>query len=126
MLNVGNTLTLTKKVLDTETASTIGSGMVEVFSTPMLIAFMENAAYKLVQDSLNDGETTVGFEINAKHLGANLVGDEVVATATLTGVDGRKLDFTIEVKAKDRVVGTATHTRYVINTEKFMTKLQEA
>lgn len=114
-----------KIVLESETANKVGSGGLEVFSTPMLIAFMENTAYKLVQSSLDEGKSTVGIAINIEHLKANLIGDKLVCNAKLEKIDGKKLTFDISVKYEEQIVGKGTHTRYIIDSDRFMEKLKK-
>ena len=119
MLKEGMTLTQQKVVNESETAAKVASGALEVFSTPMLIAFMENTAFNLAQKELGEGETTVGISVNIKHMKANLVGDEVVCTATLEKVDGKRLDFSVKVLHGETLVGEGEHSRFIINEEKF-------
>lgn len=125
MLNVGMTFTQSKIVSENETAAMLGSGGIDVFSTPMLIAFMENTAYKLVQEHLKPEDSTVGISVNIDHLKANLVGDKVKCTAELTNIDGKKLDFSIIVTCGDDIVGKGSHSRFIINIEKFLNKLKK-
>lgn len=125
MLKEGMTLTQQKVVNESETAAKVASGALEVFSTPMLIAFMENTAFNLAQKELDEGETTVGISVNIKHMKANLVGDEVVCTATLEKVDGKRLDFSVKVLHGETLVGEGEHSRFIINEEKFLAKLKK-
>ena len=124
MLKEGLNFKLTKTVDDSETAAKVASGALEVFSTPSLIAFMENTAFQCVQSVLDEGDTTVGISVNMKHLKANLVGDTVECDATLTKIDGKKLFFDITATSKGDVVGTAEHIRFIVNEEKFLSKLK--
>ncbi|MGL5541954.1 MAG: thioesterase family protein, partial [Fusobacteriaceae bacterium] len=78
MLKEGMELVIEKTVNENETAAKVASGALEVFSTPMLIAFMENTAFQLAQGELSDELTTVGTSVNIKHLKANLVGDKLL------------------------------------------------
>lgn len=105
-------------------ASAVGSGGLDVFSTPSMIALMEKAAFSLVQPYLPEGESTVGTQMNVEHLKASKIGDTITAEATLTELDGRKLIF--DVIAKDsagNIIGKGTHTRFTIIIEKFLSKL---
>ncbi len=115
--------TVTVKVTKENCASSMGSGTLDVFATPSMIALMENAACKAVEKFLKEGESTVGTGIDVKHTKATPLGDEVTATATLTAVEGRKLTF--EVTASDSVgeIGKGLHERFIINIEKFLSKL---
>lgn len=124
MLIEGIVLTLEKIVTENETAAKVASGALEVFSTPMLIAFMENTAFSLAQKELSAEETTVGISVNIKHLKANLIGDKLSCTATLTKVDGKKLGFSIKVLFNDILVGEGEHFRYIVNTNKFIENLK--
>lgn len=124
MLKEGMEFTLEKIVTENETAAKVASGALEVFSTPMLIAFMENTAFSLAQKELSTEETTVGISVNIKHLKANLIGDKLFCTATLTKVDGKKLGFSIKVFFNDILVGEGEHFRYIVNTNKFIENLK--
>jgi len=107
------------------TASVIGSGELPVLATPVLVALMEKAAMLAVADELSDGSTTVGGSIDIKHLKPSAVGAEVVATATLTEVDGRRLGFHVVAREGDAVVGEAEHQRFVVDKDRFMSKLSQ-
>lgn len=97
MLKEGITLTLEKVVKAEETAAKVASGALEVFSTPMLIAFMEQTSFELAQQYMKEGDTTVGVSVNIKHLKANLVGDRLKCISTLEKIDGKRLDFSVKV-----------------------------
>lgn len=125
MLKEGTVLIQEKIVSENETAAKIASGGIEVFSTPMLIAFMENTAFNLAQTEMAEGETTVGIEINVKHLKANLPGDKVICEAVLEKIEGKKLFFTIVVTSDGETAGKGTHTRYIVNEKKFVEKLKK-
>ena len=71
-----------KTVRECDTAQSVGSGNLPVFATPMMVALMENAAMKAAEQLLQDGESTVGSELNIKHLRPSAVGEEITATAT--------------------------------------------
>ncbi|MBC2851377.1 thioesterase family protein [Cetobacterium sp. 8H] len=124
MLKEGLVFSQEKIVQENETAAVLGSGGVDVFSTPMLIAFMENTAYKLVQEHLEEGESTVGTVVNIEHLKANLVGDKLKCQATLKKIEGKKLEFEVSVSFGEETVGKGNHTRYIVNLEKFLGKLK--
>ena len=119
-LEAGLTHTEPKVVRYEDTAANYGSGMVEVFATPAMISLMENTALKTVLPYLSESQNTVGFEVNIKHLKPTPVGKTVECTAVLKEVDGKKLVFELEVKEGEDVVGKGMHTRFIINTQKFM------
>jgi predicted thioesterase len=96
-------------------ASALGSGAVQVFSTPSMIALMENAAAKAVEGVLPPGQTTVGTRMDVRHLAATPLGLEVRARAELRDVDGRKLTFTVEAFDSQEKIGEGTHERVVVD-----------
>ena len=109
-----------------ETALAVGSGSLEVFSTPSLSALMENTAIQALAPDLDEGETTVGAEMYVEHLKASKVGEILTAKAEVKAHEGRSIFITIEVKNECcDVVGRAKHTRVVVNPEKFMHRLDE-
>ena len=112
-----------KVVTENDTAQIVGSGTFPVFATPMMVALMENAAMKAAEQLLQEGESTVGSELNIKHLRPTAIGEEVTATAILTAQEGRKLTFSVVATDKNGTIGEGTHVRYIINIEKFMSKI---
>jgi predicted thioesterase len=91
----------------------------------MMIALMEQAACECISDCLESGQTSVGMEINAKHTAASPIGAEITATATIDFVFGRKIEFSIIAHEEEREIGTATHTRIIVDSEKFMGMLKK-
>ncbi|MDD7411357.1 thioesterase family protein [Fusobacterium gastrosuis] len=126
MLEVGMTYEFKRTVTDDVTAAKAASGAVEVFATPFMIAWMEEASLKLAQKELEEGLTTVGTEVNIKHLKGSLVGTEMKVVSTLKEIDRKKLIFDVAVYEIDGniLVGEGTHTRFIIDTVKFFEKLK--
>jgi len=104
------------------TAGTMGSGTLEVFATPALLALVEKAAWELVQPELNAGETTVGTKVELRHTAATPVGMKVTAEVKLTEIDGRRLTFAAVVKDEAGEIGTGTHERFIVGAERFQQK----
>lgn len=107
------------------TAISAQSGTLEVLGTPFMIALMEKATCSACESLLDEGETTVGISVNISHDKASGIGTLVNAQATLYAVDGRKLTF--EVVAKDdkqNIIGKGTIERFVVNSERFMSKME--
>jgi fluoroacetyl-CoA thioesterase len=105
-------------------ASYLGSGGVDVYSTPAMIALMENAAIKAVDHLLPDGSITVGSAIAVRHLAATPAGLEVRAHAELLEVDGRRLKFRVEAFDPSEKIGDGTHERFVVDRERLTQKAQ--
>lgn len=110
-------------VRETNTAIAMGSGSLQVFATPCMVALMEQAACNAVDPCFNDSESSVGTLVNITHDAATGMGKKVTATATLTAVEGRKLVFEITAADEDKQIGKGTHERFIVNKEKFMAKL---
>lgn len=119
----GLTHTSTLTVEQQHTAQALGSGDMPVLATPQMVALMENAAMLAVAQQLEASETTVGTQIAVSHVRASKVGAEVRATARLTAIDGRRLDFEVEAYDGETLIGQGTHTRFVVQRERFMAKL---
>ncbi|MBR5254862.1 MAG: thioesterase family protein [Bacteroidales bacterium] len=111
-------------VNETNVATVVGSGSVEVFATPAMIALMEKTANNSLRQYLPEDCVTVGVEINTKHLKASAIGKEIVCKSELIKVDGRKLFFNISAYEGEDMIGQATHTRVIVNKEKFLNNLK--
>lgn len=123
MIQEGLSHTSQLTVGDTVTAIAMGSGDMPVLATPAMMALMENAAMLAVAPHLPQGSTTVGGHIASSHLKPSRLGDTVTATATVTRVDGRKIEFKVEAHCGDTLLGEGTHLRFIVDKEKFMSKL---
>lgn len=106
------------------TAMSIGSGLVPVFATPHMIALMENAAYTSLLPHLNEGEGSVGTHLNVSHSAATPVGMKVWAESVVTAVEGKKITFEVHAYDQRGEIGSGTHQRFIIQSEKFLAKAQ--
>ena len=107
------------------TAIAARSGSLEVLGTPYMIALMEKATCSACESLLDEGETTVGTAINITHDKASGLGELIKASATLKAVEGRKLTFdVIATDSKEDIIGKGTITRFVVNGERFMSKVE--
>lgn len=104
------------------TALAVGSGSLDVFATPMMIALMEKAATAAVDGFWEEGQSTVGTHMDVSHDAATPLGMRVWAEAELTALDGRALTFAVSAFDEAGPIGKGIHTRFVIQKEKFMAK----
>ena len=102
------------------TAAAMGSGDLDVFATPAMVALMENAAMSAVAEALPEGSTTVGAEMNVTHIKPSGLGAEIVATAVLSEVEGRKLTFNVGARDAEGMIGEGVHIRYMVDRKRFM------
>lgn len=112
-------------VTDENTAIAAGSGSLPVFATPFMVALMENAAANCAEKFLEEGSTTVGTLLNVNHTAATPVGMKVTACAELTEAEGRKLTFKVTAWDEKGEIGSGTHERFIVYSEKFLKKAQE-
>ncbi|MCG9968054.1 thioesterase family protein [Pelotomaculum terephthalicicum JT] len=106
------------------TAMAYGSGAVNVFATPAMVALMEKAALSSVDPLLDAGYTTVGTKIEVKHMAATPMGMNVTATSRLVEVNGKRLLFNIEVKDEVDLVGTGVHERFIVELAGFIKRVE--
>jgi fluoroacetyl-CoA thioesterase len=106
----------------TNVASAYGSGSIDVFATPAMIALMENAARNCVDPHLPEGSISVGTRVDVRHLAATPMGMSVVAHAELIEVDGRRLVFRVTASDQTEMIGDGTHERAVVDLERLLAR----
>ena len=124
-LPVGRQGTAELIVDDAHTAPRVGSGRVRVLATPVMINLMEAAALDAVEALLPAGHQSLGIKLDVSHHAATPVGMRIVATARLTGVEGRRLRFEVEARDEKETIGGGTHERVVVNVERFDERVQK-
>ena len=122
-MEVGLKYESTVVVSPSNTAATMGSGDMDVFATPAMVALMENAAMLAVAAHLPEGSATVGTQMNTSHIKASPLGATITASAELTEVEGRKLTFAVKAWDEKGVIGEGVHTRFVVDRERCLSKL---
>ena len=105
-----------------DTALEVGSGNLLVYATPCMVALMEGAACEAIADGLDEGETTVGIELNIQHTAATPVGMEVRAEAEVTAVEGKIITFALRAFDEAGEIGKGTHKRALVNSQRFLDK----
>ena len=105
------------------TAKFVGSGELEVFATPQMIALMEQAAASSVAGELGEGQGTVGTLLNVSHDAATPLGMKVWAETELVEVDRRRLVFDVKAYDECGLIGQGKHERFIIQNDKFLAKV---
>jgi len=120
-------LELTKEyiVRSEDTAKFLGSGDVEVLSTPAMIAYMERTALEAVQSNLPRNLTTVGIRVDVKHLRPAPKGGKIRVTAKLIQQDRRKLGFEVKAFWNEELIGEGIHERFIVDRERFLAKIRD-
>lgn len=118
----GMSCEIERNVTDEDTALKMGSGELKVLATPVMVAWMENAALNAVKSSLPQGCGTVGVSVNITHDAATPVGMKVRVIAEVTEVEGRMVTFKVKAYDEKDKIGQGTHKRCIIDEEKFMKK----
>lgn len=103
-------------------ARTVGSGSLDVFATPAMIALMEKTAWKSVADQLDEGCGTVGISLNITHDAPTPAGMEVTCESELIKVDGRKLTFELKAYDERGLIGKGIHERFIVDNARFQEK----
>lgn len=124
MLEIGLSYEQEKIVNVQDTATAYGSGNLNVFATPAMIAFMENTCMKLASKHLDSEQTTVGISVDIQHIKATLPDKKVKCIASLIGIDNRILKFKVDVFDEENKIGEGFHQRAIVNIEKFLSKLK--
>jgi fluoroacetyl-CoA thioesterase len=112
-------------VAEEHTARHLGSGGVQVLATPQMVLLMERAGVAAVDHLLPEGFLTVGGHLDVRHLAPTPVGFEVRATAELMEVNGRRLDFRVEVHDGVELVGSGSHQRFIVEVAAFGERVKE-
>ena len=119
---VGTKAEVATLVETADTALEVGSGSLRVYATPCMAVLMEGAACEALEGFLSEDQTTVGIELNLKHVAATPVGMEVRAEAEVTAVEGKIITFAITAYDEAGKIGEAEHKRAIVNSQKFLDK----
>lgn len=122
MLKTGIRGRCSVQVAPENTAATYGSGTLQVFATPAMIALMERTCLGSVSLLLDEGCGTVGTLINVQHTAPTPVGMTVTCESELVEIDGRRLVFHVRCMDEKGPIGEGTHERFIIYSEKFQAK----
>jgi len=118
----GLTFEMEKVTLPEDSAARYDSGLVDVFSTPAMIALMEGTCYRCVMSFLPLGFSTVGTLVNVQHLKATPISMNVKCRAVLESVEGKRLVFDVKAWDEKGLIGEGKHSRYIIDEQQFIKK----
>ena len=104
------------------TAAAVGSGLLEVYGTPYMIALMEETCHTSVEEFLEEGQGTVGISLSVKHTAATPVGMKVWCESELVEVDGKRMVFNVKAFDEAGPIGEGEHQRFIIDNKKFLEK----
>ena len=121
-ITVGMKGTVYSNVEREDTAREVGSGDLLVYATPCMVALMEGAACEAIAEAIPDTQTTVGTALNIEHTSATPVGLDVRAEAEVTAVEGKVITFSVTAYDEAGLIGTGTHKRVIVNSQKFLDK----
>lgn len=123
-LRIGMKGTARLRVEEAHTAPRIGSGLVHVLATPVMINLMESAALDAAERFLPAGHQSLGTHLEVSHVAATPVGMQVEATAEVIAVDGRYITFRVEARDEVEAIGEGTHRRIVVEVARFDRRVQ--
>ncbi len=104
-------------------ASLVFSGAPDVFSTPALGALVEATAAGWLAKHIDPGQMSVGAQIVINHTAATPPGLTVTVETKVTAIDGRRVDYEWTARDSREQIGTGTHQRFVVDGERFMSRL---
>jgi len=104
-------------------ASHIGSGAARVLATPWLIGFMERVSHRLIAQHLPTGYSSVGAEVNMRHLAPTPFGGKVRVQAEVLSIEGAKVSLSVQAWDETEQIGTCTHQRYIIDEARFLKRV---
>ena len=101
----------------------LGPDAPSMYSTPAMIQLMEGTCVQFLTPHMGEGEQTVGFHVDVKHLAPTQIGQKVTGKVSLNEIKGRRLLFTVEAFNEDGTkIGEGKHERAVIDISRFAGK----
>lgn len=112
-------------VFEDQTAVKMGSGDLEVLATPALVAMMENCSKNLISEELSNGQTSVGYKMDLRHLAPTAVGSKIEVASEIVYSDAKKISFAIRAFEGETLIGEAKHTRVIVEHSDFLKKVKQ-
>lgn len=121
-MNIGVKGRMETVVNESNSAVAVGSGTLKVFATPAMVALVEETAWRSVVPYLEEGQTTVGTNVNVNHVSPTPLGMKVFCETELIEAEGRKLKFKVNVHDEKGLIGEGTHERFIVDADRFQAK----
>lgn len=122
-IEIGDSLELRDQVTSDKSAIALGSGDLQVYSTPSMLALMEKTCRKCIEGALSEDETSVGGSADIRHFRPTAIGSEVVCKTKIISFQYPKVQFEVVVHQADQLIGSGSHTRFIVNRISFMSNL---
>lgn len=106
------------------TAEKVGSGVIPVLATPVMINVIEAAALACAEHLLPEGHQSLGIRLDVSHIAATPVGMKITAEAIVTGIEGRTIFFKVACRDDKELIGEGTHERVVVNAARFAERVR--
>ena len=106
------------------TAAKVGSGVIPVLATPVMINVIEAAALACAEHLLPEGHQSLGIRLDVSHVAATPVGMTITAQATVTKIEGRTIHFAVTCRDERELIGEGTHERVVVDVARFEARVQ--
>lgn len=106
------------------TIASINDALPAVYGTPAMICLMEMTAASVIEPHLPAGYISVGYEVNIRHLAATPLGDRVTVAAKVIEIVNNLIKFEVEARDSRQLIGSGTHTRAIIELERFLRRLK--
>jgi fluoroacetyl-CoA thioesterase len=103
----------------------LGSGSARVLATPSMITFMERVSHRLLTCCLPEGYSSVGTHVDVHHLAPTPVGAIIHVKVKVLGVDGNRVDYSIEAWDDLEKIGEGKHERMVIDEARFWKRVEK-
>ena len=110
-------------VQEKHSASQVGCGSLRVLATPIMIARIERNSHQLLAEHLPPGYSSVGAQINIRHLAPSPVGSTIRIRSEIQSIEGLRVTFIVQAWDQEEEIGTGDHTRFVIEEDRFLRRV---
>lgn len=120
-IKMGESITIQKKVTESDTAINYGSGQLDnLFATPSLVALMIEASTKLLDERLEEGFITVGKSVQVDHEKPTILGQTISLKVTIESYESNKIKINMQAFDEIGKIGSGHHERMVVNKNKLL------